>query len=697
MIDVRTTSVEEAPGIGPKRADALEEAYGVRTLEDLLQFYPRKYADRSKTVPMRELDPSSDEEQQVVAEVVNISKARSKDGNTRLEVDLKDEHGGFGQAVWFHGLGVRYALDRGQTYIFVGTVNYYGRSISITHPDFFEAGGTTDSIHVGRIIPYYPGSQVMSDAGLSNKVMRQVMWDVLEALPVGAFPSPVPEEVAADDNLYAIYNAYNAVHFPRSQDEIDRARARLKYDELYLIQLLMTRIRASRGNAPAFQPRQDGLSTQFIRGLPFNLTGAQEDAVEDVQRDTESGRQMNRLIQGDVGSGKTVVGVSAMLHALDNGYQAAFMAPTEILAEQHHENLRAYMEPLGIEPALLTGSMTANEQEAVRERLRSGDCRVAVGTHALITENSGFDDLGLAVIDEQHRFGVQQRRTLFEKGRNTHMLLMTATPIPRSLAMTVYGDLDVTVMDEMPAGRKPVDTYWNIDEEREDVYKFLQDTVDANEQIYVVCPLVEETDGEDLRDAESHAHHLRQHLDASVGLIHGQMDQEDKERAMQAFASGQTDVLVATTVIEVGVDVENATCIVIEHANQFGLSQLHQLRGRVGRSDQQSYCVLMTEDEELTDNARQRMFAMVDHDDGFRISEIDLRLRGTGDFLGTKQSGLPDLKIADPATDDALLELAREAATKTVEADASLKTWPMTRAHFQRAFTREDTELAAIG
>lgn len=702
MPDVSTTKLTEAPGIGPSRADALRQSHGVSTIEDLLRFYPRKYIDRSEMTAIKDLSPDG-EEHTVIADITGMKKVRSKSsGKERLEVYLTGRKGGRMKAVWFHGLGVRHALKKLDRAAFVGNVDKYGKLLSIAQPQFFEMEGDGLDVHFGRVVPFYPGGQLMEDAGLSKRVMRQSMWDLLGEIPEEDFPLVVPPEIEEKYDLMYGPDAMHAIHFPHSFEELEKAEERIIFEELFLLQALMAQLRSQRGEAPCLDdgaPKETTLVDQFIDGLPFKLTRAQSKAIGDIEDDTRDGWQMNRLVQGDVGSGKTVVAVAAMLHAVQNGYQAAFMAPTELLAEQHYANLKEYLEPLGIEPVLLTGSMSKKDQTYARNQLHTGERDVAVGTHALISDSSAFDHLGLAVIDEQHRFGVEQRQEMFEKGQNTHMLLMTATPIPRSLAMTLYGDLDVTIMDEMPAGRKPVDTYWNVDAERPDIYDFVQRRINEGEQVYVVCPLVEENEesDQDLRDAESHSEEMSRVLDADVQLVHGQMSADEKEAAMDRFARGEADVLVATTVIEVGVDVEKATVMMIEHANRFGLSQLHQLRGRVGRSDQQSYCILMTEDEDVTEDAEHRLFAMVDHTDGFVISEIDMEIRGTGDFMDTRQSGAPNMILADLTRDEDLLQIAREAATELVQEDPTLLSHPSLDEKIRRRYRGHRTELATIG
>ncbi|PEN13098.1 ATP-dependent DNA helicase RecG [Longibacter salinarum] len=670
--DFLQESVRYLKGVGERRAEVWDDQFGVRTVRDLLHFYPRRYLDRSTITPVGQLRESSDP-------VTVVGTVRAKDivpgkRSKRFELILEGERGAKMKCTWFQGIWfIPKVFEVGERVAFHGKVQKYGRWFSMTHPDYDKLEGESALLDTGRIVALYPGSEAMDKVGLNSRSIRRVVYNLFKEHGL-KLEEPLPDWMTDRFELMEGRVALRAIHFPKSQSELSRARTRLKFEELFYIQLLLADMRQSRSEiaGPMFDEPGD-YTRQFVREvLPFELTGAQKRALKDVIADTQTGTQMNRLVQGDVGSGKTVVAVAAMMHALDSGYQSAFMAPTEILAEQHYTNLRKYLNPLGIEPRLLIGSQSKSEREEALRAVRSADAPVAVGTHALIQEEVQFDRLGLAIVDEQHRFGVAQRATIFDKGDRPHMLLMTATPIPRSLAMTLYGDLDVSIMDEMPAGRKPVKTVLRAEKRRGEVYAFVQDQLEKGQQAYVVYPLVEESEKVDLKDAVSGYEKLqKQFSNHTVGLVHGQMKSDEKDATMRRFKNGEIDLLVSTTVIEVGVDVANATLMIIEHAERFGLSQLHQLRGRVGRSDIQSYCILMAGYKRSAE-AKERLQAMVDTNDGFEISERDLQIRGAGDFFGTRQSGLPDLKIADITEDEDLIEEAREGAQELVERDPEL-------------------------
>lgn len=693
------TEIRYLPGMGPKRAQVLARK-GVRTFWDLLHYYPRRYLDRSTIVPIRKIREGM-EGITVVGTVRARDTVTGRGGKKRLEVVIQDTSGGHLKGVWFRGVPwIKKAFKKGDRVAFHGSPEKYGRSFSIAHPDFDKLNDDRAALDTGRIVALYPGSEAMSKVGLSNRQIRKCIYDLFkehgETIPE-VFPGWLLEKFDLLDGRVAL----RAVHFPRSRDELEAARRRLKFEEFFTIQLMLAFMRQdARTDELGLTFESTGpLLDRFVDEiLPFTLTKAQERAVVDIIEDTTSGYRMNRLLQGDVGSGKTVVAVAAMLLALDNGYQAAFMAPTEILAEQHHASLREYLEPLGLETRLLVGGQRKSTRDEILEELSTGASDVVVGTHAIIQDKVAFDRLGMAIVDEQHRFGVAQRAEMFEKGEQPHTLLMTATPIPRSLAMTMYGDLDVSIMDEKPAFQKPIDTHVCTEKQRDRVYNFIRKRAEAGQQAYVVYPLVEESEKLDLQDAERGYQQLQDTFPSlNIGLVHGQLSSDVKEREMRRFKEGATDILVATTVIEVGVDVPDATIMLIEHAERFGLSQLHQLRGRVGRGPEKSHCILMA-GYPRTDEAEERLQAMASTNDGFEISETDLELRGAGEFFGTRQSGMPDLQIADVIEDGDILEEAREGAFELMNRDPGLQSDE--HAELRQFFDRtapEQAEFARIG
>ncbi|MEM6328133.1 MAG: ATP-dependent DNA helicase RecG, partial [Bacteroidota bacterium] len=652
---------------------------------------PRRYLDRSTITPIRQLVEGTTEPVTVVGEVTSKSQV-GQGRKTRFELRIMDRSGGTMKAVWFRGghyIGRQFR--KGNRLALHGKTEKYGSTFSMAHPDFDKLDDAKAALDTGRIIPLYPGTAALEKVGLTSRQFRRLIYTLIKEHGL-AIPEVLPEAVRAEHDLIAGNVALRAVHFPKSRDELGRAVRRLKFEEFFFLQLLLALTKGRQQREPGTRLGGLGdLTRAFVdEVLPFELTGAQQKALRHVAADTQSEHQMNRLVQGDVGSGKTVVGVAAMLMAVDAGYQAAFMAPTEILTEQHYANLKTYLEPLGVEVRLLIGGQRKKLREEILAEIADGTANVVVGTHAVIEDKVEFARLGLAVVDEQHRFGVVQRARMFRKGARPHVLMMTATPIPRSLAMTVYGDLDVTVMDEMPAGRKPIETRLYTEKRREDMYAFLKEELREGRQAYVVYPLVEESEKLDLKDAENGASELMTRFRPyRVDLVHGRQFAYEKEEAMDRFKSGETDILVATTVIEVGVDVPNATVMVIEHAERFGLAQLHQLRGRVGRGGDQSYCFLMA-DYKQSAEAKERLQAMVDTTDGFVISEVDLQIRGAGDFFGTRQSGLPDLKIGDVVRDQEILGEAREAAFRLAETDPELRAdeHASARLHFARTAPR---------
>ena len=574
--------VETLPGISERRAEPLRKA-GVHTVGDLLRYYPRRRLDRSTIVPIRQLEEGL---VTVVGTITAKALMPGKGGRSRFEMRVTDESGGTLKLVWFRGAQwVGRAFQTGDRVAFHGKAERYGSSFSMAHPEFDKLDDAAAALDTGRIIPLYPGTAALEKVGITSRAFRKMIYGAFQSHG-RLLPEVLPESVRAQYGLIDGNVALRAIHFPKDAAELGRAERRLKFEEFFFLQLLLALTRGRARREPGLALAGHGpLTDRFLNEiLPFRLTSAQQKALADVARDTASGAQMNRLVQGDVGSGKTVVGVAAMLMAVDAGHQAAFLAPTEILTEQHYANLRRYLEPLGLEVRLLIGGQRKALRTEILEDLKEGRAHVAVGTHALIEDTVEFQSLGLAVVDEQHRFGVVQRARMQRKGQRPHTLMMTATPIPRSLAMTVYGDLDVTVMDELPAGRKPIETRVYPDSRRDEMLAFVQEQLREGRQAYVVFPLVEESESEtlaDVKDAETGAAELTERLRPyRVDLVHGRMLAYEKEEAMDAFKAGETDVLVATTVIEVGVDVPNATVMVIEHAERFGLAAAPAPRAR---------------------------------------------------------------------------------------------------------------------
>ena len=698
-LDVLDGDITYLRGIGPRKAEPLA-GVGVRTLRDLLHYYPRRYLDRSTVTPIRDLDENMGAVT-VVGEVRALGLVPGRGGKRRLELIIEDASGAKMKCVWFRSAGwIKKLFQNGDRVAFHGKPQKFGRQFSLTHPDFDKLGEEGAALDTGRIIALYPGSAALEKVGLTSRTFRRVIYGLFKEHGLD-IPDVLPAWMQEEYGLIDGRVARRAIHFPKSQAELGQARERLKFEEFLFIQLLLMLTRQTRQEVAGrvFDDPGDYYRRFLHEVLPFTLTGAQERALDDIIRDTQSGVQMSRLIQGDVGSGKTVVAIAAMMHALDNGFQSAFMAPTEILAEQHYSNLQKYLEPLGITTHLLIGGQRKALREEILSDLAKGRAQVAVGTHAIIQEGVEFQHLGMAIVDEQHRFGVMQRAEMFSKGDRPHMLLMTATPIPRSLAMTVYGDLDVTIMNERPAGRKPIVTKLRSEKRRGETIQFVREKLREGQQCYWVYPLVEESEKLDLKDAESGFEKLQEEFRPyRVDLVHGRMFAYEKDEAMDRFKEGETDILVATTVIEVGVDVPNASIMVIEHAERFGLSQLHQLRGRVGRGATQSYCLLMA-DYKRSKEAEERLSAMVATDDGFQISEMDLKLRGAGDFFGTRQSGLPDLKIADLTQDVDVLACARQAALELVRRDPHLREdeHRLLRDYFERYHAGRSLGFARVG
>jgi len=658
------TPVQYLKGIGPKRATVLKSV-GINTAGELLAYFPRRYLDRSSITSINRIEPGK--EITVVGRVIVCQTIKGR--RPRFVVQIEDGTGLL-QCVWFQGISyIAKAFNQGDTVAFSGKATFY-RSLQLVHPDFdkiFEEG-EPDGINTGRIIPLYPSTEKLSRLGLDSRGFRKVIKTAI-SLVCSGIQEIFPDSILSSFRLMVLSEAFQQVHFPDNWDKLYRARYRFKFEELFFLQLFLALERNKRikeHNGISFQ-KAGSLTREFISELDFELTNAQKRVLREIHNDMKSRKVMNRLIQGDVGSGKTVVSLIAMLIAVENGYQAALMAPTEILAEQHFLVIHSQLEKLGVKTMLLRGGHTVSRRKEMYESIRSGDINIVVGTHALVQDDVGFKNLGLVVIDEQHRFGVMQRAKLMEKGMNPDVLLMTATPIPRTLALTFYGDLDVSVIDELPSGRQPVTTVWRKAKERSKIYTYIKDAVRRGEQVYIVYPLLEESEKIDLAAATQEYEKLSNSVftDFNVGLIHGRMKSDEKESVMNAFKSGEISILVSTTVIEVGVDVPNATVMLIEHAERFGLTQLHQLRGRVGRGPKKSYCILITSGK-ITEEGVKRVEALTQTNDGFKIAEADLKLRGPGELYGTKQHGDLGLRIADLVTDGEILNKARKAAFKLV-------------------------------
>ncbi|RED98965.1 ATP-dependent DNA helicase RecG [Marinoscillum furvescens] len=664
--------IEFLKGVGPQRAELLQKELQIFTYADLLQHYPFRYEDRTKFYKIsqvRENQPFI----QVIGKFVRFQLAGAG-RKQRLVGTFADETGTI-ELVWFQGIKwVQSRVAVGVPYIAFGKPARFGSKYSIAHP---EIEPLTEKNKQGSYLqPVYHTSEKLKrkfiDSKAISKMMKMLLIDAVNHI-TETLPAPLIDQYRLMDKKSAMVQ----IHFPRNAQELQRARYRLKLEELFYIQLRLLKLKISRIESfPGIRfDNSELLNTYYKNHLPFELTGAQKRVVKEIYQDFRSGKQMNRLVQGDVGSGKTMVAFLSMLIAISNGTQCAFMAPTEILAEQHYKGLKEYADLLGIHIARLTGSSKKSERKVIDQMLQSGDLPILVGTHAVLEDKVKFKKLGLAVIDEQHRFGVAQRARLWKKGNNAypHVLVMTATPIPRTLAMTLYGDLDVSVIDELPAGRKPIKTYHMRDSHRLKMFGFIEKEIQKGRQVYVVYPLIEESATLDYKDLmDGYESMSRRFPDYQLSIVHGKMKAEDKEWEMQRFVRGETKIMVATTVIEVGVNVPNASIMVIENAERFGLSQLHQLRGRVGRGAEQSYCILMTGNK-LTTEGKARVQTMVESIDGFKIAEVDLKLRGPGDLMGTQQSGLTELMISDLSKDTEILKLARSLASELLAKDPELK------------------------
>ncbi len=669
MSDILKTDIKYITGVGPQKKDILKREIGIETYGDLLEYYPYKYVDRSHIYTISSLSPDMPFVQ-IKGRILSFESFQMGVKKKRLVAHFGDGTGVV-DLVWFSGTQyVSKNYKMGVEYIVFGKPTIYGGRFQISHPELDLA----ENLQLSEMgmQPFYVTTERMKNSGLSSRSLEKIVKALLSRLPPQ--PETLPDYITAPLHLVSRDAAIRGVHYPHAQMEMQKARERLKFEELFYVQLNILRYTANhrRKYRGYLLPRiGEHFNSFFKQNLKFELTGAQKRVMHEIQADMNTGRQMNRLVQGDVGSGKTLVALMAMLIAVDNGFQACMMAPTEILAEQHLATIKDFLKGLNVRVELLTGIVKGKKRKEILEGVVTGDVHILVGTHAVIEDTVQFHNLGLAVVDEQHRFGVAQRAKLWAKNQNPpHILVMTATPIPRTLAMTIYGDLDVSVIDELPPGRKPIQTLHKYDNQMTTLYNGIRQQITLGRQVYIVYPLISESEKMDLRNLEDGFEQLQNIFpDYKMSKVHGRMKPAEKEAEMQRFASGETQILVATTVIEVGVNVPNASVMVIMEAQRFGLSQLHQLRGRVGRGADQSYCILVS-GHELSAETRKRLEIMTETNDGFRIAEADLKLRGPGDLEGTQQSGLAfDLKIADIARDGQLVQLARDEAQKIIDED----------------------------
>ncbi len=671
MSGIFDTRIEYLKGIGPQKAELLNKELNIFTYGDMLQHYPFRYEDRTKFFKIRELREEL-ESVQLIARIKSVELVGAG-GKRRLVAHVFDETGEM-EMTWFKGIQwVQKKLPVGAVYVFLGKPAQYGRKWSMAHPEMEPL--TTANETSNKFQPVYSTTEKLRARFLDSKGISRIMEQLIP-LAFPHIPETLSPEILHQYQLIGKPESIRQIHFPTAPDLLNRARKRLKFEEFFYLQLRLltmkvTRTEKSRGQVLS---NTDLLTDFYKNHIPFELTNAQKRVIREAFTDMKSGKQMNRLIQGDVGSGKTMVAFICMLIAISSGAQACLMAPTEILANQHYEGLKEYADMMGMKIALLTGSTKKSARSVIHEELGDGTLKILIGTHALLEDVVQFQNLGLAIVDEQHRFGVAQRAKLWAKNEEfiPHVLVMTATPIPRTLAMTLYGDLDVSVIDELPAGRKPIQTVHRYDKDRLKVFGFIREEIQKGRQVYIVYPLIEESETMDLKNLmdgyESIARAFPQY---PLSIVHGGMKSDAKDFEMQRFIKGETKIMVATTVIEVGVNVPNASVMIIENAERFGLSQLHQLRGRVGRGAEQSYCILMSK-YELSKDARIRLETMVRTNDGFEIADVDLRLRGPGDLMGTQQSGISDLLIADLSKDAPILTVARDAAQQLLANDPEL-------------------------
>ena len=676
MTEFLESNITYLRGVGPKRAELLGKELNINTFKDLLYYFPYKYIDRTRFYKISELDQDLQFVQ--IKGVIKGYYTEGRGSGRRLVADFADETGTI-KLVWFKGLKwVTGSFPAGNEFIIFGKPGVFNNMINIVHPEIEAVEKKAERLN-SALQAQYSTTERLKNSFINSKTISKLLGTLLKQINF-RLPETLSPYLTSKYKLMHLHDALQKIHFPSDTSELEKARYRLKFEELFYIQLNLLRYKTIRNNQVkgfVFSTVGDNFNTFYFKNLPFQLTEAQKRVIKEIRKDLGSGKQMNRLLQGDVGSGKTLVALMGMLIAIDNGYQSCLMAPTEILAGQHFQTISKLLEGIDIDVRLLTGSTKKSERNSIEKSLLNRSLHILIGTHALIEENVRFSNLGLVIIDEQHRFGVAQRARLWQKSTTPpHILVMTATPIPRTLAMTLYGDLDVSVIDELPPGRVPIRTMHFTDPERNKVFGFIRSQIEEGRQIYIVYPLIKESEKMDYKDLEDGLDTISRAFPPPqycISVVHGKMTSANKERSMALFKDGQAQIMVATTVIEVGVDIPNASVMIIESAERFGLSQLHQLRGRVGRGADQSYCILMSS-EKLSKEAATRIEVMIRTTDGFEIAETDLQLRGPGDLEGTQQSGIPfDLKIANLGKDGQIIEYVRNIATEILSLDPELE------------------------
>ena len=674
-MSVTNTAIEYLKGVGPERARLLKEELDIKTFQDLLHFFPSRYIDRSQFYNINNLSQNNSEVQ-IKGKITNIEYIDQKRGK-RMVAQFEDETG-FIKLVWFRGYKwIREGLKLNEKYVIFGRLNWFKGQVNMPHPEMELEVNFQNKI-IAAFYPIYPSTEKLINKGISQRIFQKLIAHLIEN-GGEAFKETLPQYLLDHYKFISKAEALKEIHFPISQKNLSRAQSRLKFEEFFYMQfqLILKNIQhKNKIKGFVFSRVGNTFNNFYKKKLPFSLTLAQKRVIKEIRNDLGSGRQMNRLLQGDVGSGKTIVALLIMLIAIDNNFQASLVAPTEILASQHYQSLLELLRNTSVKIELLTGSTRLKDRKVIHEALQNGELNILIGTHALFEENVQFKNLGIAIIDEQHRFGVAQRSKLWEKNKTPpHVLVMTATPIPRTLAMSIYGDLDVSVIDNLPPGRKLVKTLHRNDNNRLGVFDFIKKQIKEGHQVYFVYPLIQESEKLDYKDLMDGYESLSRSFPQpqyQISIVHGKMNAGDKSFEMKRFVEGKTQIMIATTVIEVGVNVPNASVMIIESAERFGLSQLHQLRGRVGRGSDQSYCILMS-GSKLSEEAKTRLKTMVKSNDGFDIAEVDLRLRGPGNLMGTQQSGILKLKIADIIKDNTLLKVARDTANEIIKQDPNLE------------------------